>query len=453
MRPVLPALLIASVVVVAPVTTSAAADATCQGMPATVVPDGSGTTTGTEGPDVIVSSDNDVDALGGDDLICVRGGSGEVEITAGAGDDRVYVEGDDPALRTWTVLGVGDDQFVGGPGRDVVTHWLGYDDGPYGIDDNGDDVIRTLGGNDEVLAGGSFPTGQADDVELGEGDDILEVADYDGATGSGLTAASRLVGGPGTDDLRVVVAEGSAGAAVDVDLAQRKVRIDGAVLAQGWVEFESTRVTDEPLHDWDLDEATSVGSVRIRGSAGPDRVILGVGGTRPPLNAALGGGNDSISVFSSLLRRRSSLDGGPGRDLLSVFENGAPARLDLAAGLYTTGDRADRVRVLRFEDAVLDSYGSTGQGRATTLIGTRGPNRLAAACGVIKGGGGNDVLGVAPRFRGCTSFRVEGGYGADRLGGTPTNDVLIGGPGRDLAIGRAGNDRCVAERRVECERR
>jgi hypothetical protein len=59
----------------APATSSAAATATCQGVPATIV--GSATQPelrGTDGPDVIVTNDSAlVLALGGDDLICVTG--------------------------------------------------------------------------------------------------------------------------------------------------------------------------------------------------------------------------------------------------------------------------------------------------------------------------------------------------------------------------------------------
>ena len=58
-----------------PVAPTYAAAAVCQGQPATI--EGStGTITGTEGNDVIVSTgaDTDVQALGGNDLVCVVGG-------------------------------------------------------------------------------------------------------------------------------------------------------------------------------------------------------------------------------------------------------------------------------------------------------------------------------------------------------------------------------------------
>ena len=69
-----------------PVAPTYAAAAVCQGQPATI--EGStGTITGTEGNDVIVATglDTDVQALGGNDLICVVGG----DVSTGAGDDSV----------------------------------------------------------------------------------------------------------------------------------------------------------------------------------------------------------------------------------------------------------------------------------------------------------------------------------------------------------------------------
>ena len=70
-----PTLLVLSLVVlVGPTSTSHAADEapTCLGPPATIV-GGAGQVTGTEGPDVIVASGNStIDALGGDDLVCLQ---------------------------------------------------------------------------------------------------------------------------------------------------------------------------------------------------------------------------------------------------------------------------------------------------------------------------------------------------------------------------------------------
>jgi hypothetical protein len=98
-----------------------AAAAVCQGQPATI--EGStGTIAGTEGNDVIVATGPDVDvqALGGNDLICVVGG----QVETGFGDDSV-VSTAAAGTSTTAYLGSGRDSYVGGAGRsDVVTGQL-----------------------------------------------------------------------------------------------------------------------------------------------------------------------------------------------------------------------------------------------------------------------------------------------------------------------------------------
>lgn len=92
------------------------AAATCQGRPASI--EGStGTITGTEGDDVIVSTgpDTTVQALGGNDVICVVGG----QVNTGPGDDAVLSTG--PVQSTTSVYLVGgNDTFVGGLGASGV---------------------------------------------------------------------------------------------------------------------------------------------------------------------------------------------------------------------------------------------------------------------------------------------------------------------------------------------
>jgi RTX calcium-binding nonapeptide repeat (4 copies) len=94
-----------------------AAAAVCQGQPATIE-GSSGTITGTEGNDVIVSTgtETDVQALGGNDLICVVGGI----VHTGLGDDSVVSTGP-VGITTVAFLFGGADTFVGGAGSsDVV---------------------------------------------------------------------------------------------------------------------------------------------------------------------------------------------------------------------------------------------------------------------------------------------------------------------------------------------
>lgn len=90
--------------------------ATCQGRPATIE-GASGSISGTEGDDVIVSTgpDTRVSGLGGNDLICVVGG----EVVTGPGDDSVLSTA--PAgVSTQPFLNLGNDTYVSGAGGSYV---------------------------------------------------------------------------------------------------------------------------------------------------------------------------------------------------------------------------------------------------------------------------------------------------------------------------------------------
>jgi Ca2+-binding RTX toxin-like protein len=111
------ALVVPSAVVLTAIAGPAHAVAVCQGQPATI--EGStGVITGTEGNDVIVSTglDTEVQAEGGNDLICVVGG----HVFTGAGDDSVVTSA--PAgVVTQAFLVGGNDTYssVGAGGNDV----------------------------------------------------------------------------------------------------------------------------------------------------------------------------------------------------------------------------------------------------------------------------------------------------------------------------------------------
>ncbi len=161
----------------------------------------------TGGDDVILGSDegDDVDALAGDDVVCVgegadwvHGGQGADRIYGGTRRDRIYGGGADDT----NVGGTHRDQISGGPGNDRIDGGEHPDvlSGDGGADDMvggervdivdggpGDDRLRGLAGND-VVAGG-----RGDDTLLGgDGDDLLD----------GNGNRDRLLGGRGRDRCR-----------------------------------------------------------------------------------------------------------------------------------------------------------------------------------------------------------------------------------------------------------
>jgi RTX calcium-binding nonapeptide repeat (4 copies) len=77
-------------------------------------------------------------------------------------------------------------------------------------------------------------------------------------------------------------------------------------------------------------------------------------------------------------------------------------------------------------------------GRAATIVGTAGADRLTGTRGfeVIVGGRGNDRIGG-----GGGNDLICAGPGNDRVAGGGGEDRLLGGPGRDRLSGGRGNDR------------
>jgi hypothetical protein len=159
-----------------------ALNATCNGLPATIVgTPGNDVINGTDGPDVIAG-------LGGNDVI--NGGDGDDVICGYAGNDSLYG-------------GNGNDTLIGSYGNDTL-------DGGNGIDtlSGGDGADALLGGNgNDALTGGAGN----DALTGGNGDDALDGgANNDTLAGGG--GDDTLTGGAGADAF-----SGGNGADVNTD--------------------------------------------------------------------------------------------------------------------------------------------------------------------------------------------------------------------------------------------
>ncbi len=136
--------------------TGAGAAATgCQGGTATIVGSAGQPVTGTEGADIIVTAGaSRVNALGGNDLICVTGDPSAVPedvrtvvVSAGAGNDRV--EATTPGWGTLTTLDAGDDSYLGATGADQEIRT----DESLSFTDTGVDTVRVTSGAATVYTG------------------------------------------------------------------------------------------------------------------------------------------------------------------------------------------------------------------------------------------------------------------------------------------------------------
>jgi Ca2+-binding RTX toxin-like protein len=431
---------------------ASAAGETCRGEAATIVGVPGRDIVGTEGRDVIVTNrSQDVEALGGDDLICINGpdqrsGYRPVEIDAGAGDDVV----DGTAAADWPMsgsLGPGADTLHGGAGSEHVD--TGARSADYAHVDTDHDVVLGGGGAD------SFTSGQTgapntDVIDLGGGDDHLG---YSGTA----TGGSTVTGGPGDDVLSVVTAAHAL--TVDNDLGRQT---EDGLPTLTWTGLEGFTVWASHEDRIDLD---------LQGT-GADESFT-VYSERGVVRASMRGGRDTFTTSSTLLDG-SVVDAGAHRDLFYAMDRDLDLDLDLEEQLLVTSDGASssRADVEAFEDADL-------HGRTVSLTGDTGHNDLGvSACeGTVRGRDGRDSLrraydywfetrpGCGERYRmngGAGADRIKGHGGADRLVGGSGNDTLegsngadtlVGGPGRDRADGGQGRpDRCVAERTKRCER-
>jgi Ca2+-binding RTX toxin-like protein len=435
-----------------PTSTASAAGETCRGEAATIVGAPRVEIVGTEGRDVIVTNQSqDVQALGGDDLICITGpdqrsGYRPVEIDAGAGDDVV----DGTAAADWPMsgtLGPGADTLHGGDGSEYVD--TGARSADHSHVDTDRDVVIGAGG-DDIITSGQAGAANTDVIDLGTGDDYIR---YSGTA----TGGSTVTGGTGDDSLSVSTAAHS----LTLDNGLGRQTEDGVpTLTWSGLEGFTVWATHEDRLDLDLQGTGADESFEVYSDRGVVR-------------ASLRGGTDTL-VTSSTLLDGTVVDAGAHRDLFYVMDRDLGLDLDLEDERLVTrdGTSSSRAAVEAFEDAELHA-------RTVTLKGDTGHNDLGvSACkGTVKGRDGRDNLRRSydswfESRPGCGErYRMDGGAGADtlkghsrsdRLVGGPGNDVLegangadtlIGGPGRDRADGGQGRpDRCLAEREKRCER-
>lgn len=427
---------------------------TCRGEAATIVGAPNVRILGTEGRDVVVTNrSQDVETLGGDDLVCITGpdlesGYHPVDMDTGEGNDVV----DGTAAPDWPVsgsLGAGSDTFYGGAGDDRVSG--GSRDADYAPVDTDHDLIVSGDGQDYVDSGQSGQV-STDLVDLGPGDDYLT---YYGIPAEG----SSITGGPGDDVLWL----STAGRTLVIDNAVGRLTVDGQP-SLPWTGVEAFTV--RPTEDDAID-------LTFHGTGADERLVSYA--DTAVVHADMGGGKDTF-ITSSQLLDGSTVDGGAQRDLVYVMDRGALISLDLGSGHLRSGRgggaEPQLAAVTDFEDAELHAH-------VVQVKGDSGRNHLffSACNGRVRGRGGNDVAHRSndawfeSRADCREGYRIDGGTGNDDLEGHRGADTIVGGPGNDTLTGNDGADRliggkgrdtadggpgrpdhCIAEREQRCER-
>lgn len=406
---------------------------TCHGAAATIVGTPGSDLLGTEGPDVIVTNGAVfVSAKGGNDRVCATESANRPSVNAGAGDDLVDMSGHAGTSSVHGWLGEGDDTYIGTGGTDVVDAAGYYDEADAA---EGHDVVITGAGNDYVTTGGTASKPGTDDIDLGAGDDELELQ---GWVNSGTWKA-----GLGSDNLNVWM-HGPAATWV-FNNALRQATRNGVPVAS-WQSIESFQLSTE----------APASTFSFVGGSNPERVTSIV----PLKRASLGGGNDWLELWIDELSpsRTMAIYGQQGTDTLRLgrgYNDGA-VDVNFGAGTFRlakpTQPAATSV-VRGFEKHRVYAYWAR-------VVGT--PRADVIGWNVCKGslsaGDGDDALSylfIEEDFCGymgdAYDFPVYGGAGRDALRGGRLPDVLIGGPGVDYADGAGMRDVCRTEKATRCE--
>lgn len=445
MRPLLPAGLATGLLAVTLLTApgAQAASYTCQGRTATVVGSGQYDLVGTEGDDVMVTNGvGTTVGLGGNDLICVTGGTafGDVSVDAGAGDDVVdasaVIGGVD------VELGAGSDTYTGSAYDETVHGGInGYEGGP-AVDTERDSITTGSGGDDRVVSGSDRTVVNADVVVLGADD------------GAGLGSSVAWIG-PAGAGFRL---DGGGGAGLGFTVGGGDVLVHAS---SGTLSQDGTRQLSWTGFDRYTTGGSNSRTPRSFTFLGTDRDeeldFRFPHADKSRQNIIMGGGDDVLHLGydDNVGRKGSSYAGGHGADHVNMWA-GRSLDLDLRSGRMVTkkNGRTVRNRLTGFETQLVGA-------KKLVLKGTKKADELRfyACKATVKGRGGADDI---RQSRGddyfeaglrCNpqKFRLFGGGGKDTLRGSRGRDLLVGGPGRDTIAGNAGRDTCSGEKLRSCE--
>lgn len=349
-------------------------------------------------------------------------------IVGNTGVEGVWQVRFDDGMLNFADTNVGDRQYLGTTGDDLLQGGLGNDilrglegndtlTGDYGADtitgDDGDDVIDAGVGDDDVHGG----TGH-DNIRGGAGDDTIGAGDGDdtvnGGDGNDLIyggdGANRLTGGEGHDTI-------SSGAGDDAIDAGNGINLVNSGAGNDTI---TAGYHNDTIHAGDGDDM-------IVGGDGHDYLTGGLG-------------NDTIN-------------GGGGYDLILAAEGDDEVYSGTGSDTVYGGDGHDRIvssetSTVTWRDGNLfngmDGNDTlTGGAMRDTILGGDGDDEIRGREGydLLAGGDGNDrILGDDNNLSGG-SDTIYGGAGDDWLFGGAGNDSIDGNEGNDILLGGAGDDR------------
>lgn len=332
------------------------------------------------------------DSSAPDLVICPASGVTSYAVGTGSGND--HVSASDISIDGRARLGLGNDSFVFGPGREVVEAGSGSDTAMYFRTES--DVSVSL-------------DGVANDGEDGESDNALGFENIETADGDdtliGNASMNRLIGGKGAD-----VMSGRQG-------------LDTASYSDGHLGSDHVGVTvslDDVANDGEDGEGDNVSSD-----------IENIDGTYDGTDELIG--NDARNRLDGKAGP-DTLDGGSGNDVLVT--GGWPRQGATLVG----GSGADTADYSRTFDGYginvsLDNVANDGAPLITPSSTTPGNDNVRTDVENVIGGAGDDFI-----VGSSLANVLSGGAGDDRLNAASGNDRLSGGLGADLLDGGTGTD-------------
>ncbi len=355
-----------------------------------------------------------------------------VTILGGAGNDTVFA-------------GAGNDTLSGGAGNDRISGGGGADQIDAG---DGNDSVSGGEGGDVITAGKGVDT-----LGGGGGDDQFVLGAY-------LTAADRIDGGAGTDEV-VLTGDYSSGLVLGTTTI---------------INAEKITLGDGFSYKLILDNATNTTGLTVDGSKLTGANSLDLDGSREttsPLTSLGGHGDDHIlgGAGADTLSGgfgADTLAGGAGIDTVSYAASLAGVTVNLSTGVNAGGDAAGD-QLSGFENIVGSAFGDhlTGDAGNNFIDGGLGADTIDGGAGIdtVSYAGAAGFVGVdlvsGTTTSGDLLVRVEnviggdhqndlfgdgaanllvGGADIDILSGGGANDTLIGGGGGDFLEGGVGAD-------------
>ena len=236
------------------------------------------------------------------------------------------------------------------------------------------------------------------------------------------------------------------------------VSVSGGVLVHGQTTggLASGRDWDSGTDGEQTVPADGTFTVIVNGGDGNDAITV-LAKNSEVASVVLNGGNDDDVLTGA--DSNDILNGDAGNDRLigakgTDLMNGGAGNDTL---VWNNGDGSDRINGDAGNDGT-EVNGNATLGDAFTMEPEPGGVKFKRTNLVqftldtaterfqVNGLGGNDSLSASPGVGALTLLSVDGGAGADTLGGSDGPDLILGGEGNDVLSGEGGDDRIVGDR-------